>query len=163
MGRSKSAASALERGIAAGARTPQEYFKYSRNTPEDPLGVYGSFGAVESSNPAFSLALYEGLELAIGGAIDSSPALQSLFGRHANVGGAHWVGWNAIKNEAVGHSSLDVTKSLSKNSFIDAGTVYEAIQNSSPFTEGLSGTSEIVRFTLNQGRPEVFRRRVPGG
>lgn len=145
-----------------GASKPSEYFKYSRNTPEDPLGVYGAYGAAEAQNPAYSLALYEALETALQSAIDENPELQKLLGRHAHIGGAHWVGWNAIKNEAVGHSSLDITKELSKIKDLNDSKVYETVQKSSPYTEGLSGTSEIIRFTLDRGRPTVSRRSVSG-
>jgi hypothetical protein len=128
---------------------PQEYFKYSATgTPEDPMGIYGQYGTVEGGNPNFSLAFYEGMELALQRAIENSPQLQKVLGRHANVGGMHWKGWNAIKNEAVGHSSLDLTYDLvTANPNPTPETVLQALRNKEYYTEGLVG-NRIERFAL---------------
>ncbi|MSU46964.1 MAG: hypothetical protein EXS42_07560 [Lacunisphaera sp.] len=117
-------------------------------TPEDPNGMYAAYGKLEGSSPAFSLAFYEGMETALQQAIDRSPELKQVLGRHANVGGLHWKGWNAIKNEAVGHSSLDLTYDLVKSS--DDPTpesVLKLFKNKEYFTEGLFGNS-LQRFAL---------------
>ena len=130
-------------------KSPQDYFKYSAfGTPEDPNGIYGVYGALEGGNSAFSLAFYEGIETALGRAIANSKELTTALGRHANLGGLHWKGWNAIKNEAVGHSSLDLTYDLalaSKNPTVD--DVLAQIGRKDYYTEGLVG-NRILRFTL---------------
>ena len=103
---------------------------------------------MESANPVLSLAFYEGMETALKKAIENSPELRQLLGRHANVGGLHWVGWNAIKNEAVGHSSLNMTYDLvRKSSDPKPKDVLELIEKNDYYTEGLSGNS-LRRFSL---------------
>lgn len=130
-------------------KAPQDYFRYSAfGTPEDPNGIYGTYGPIEGKNPNFSLAFYEGLETALGKAIANSPELRAALGRHANLGGLHWKGWNAIKNEAVGHSSLDLTYDLAllgRNPNIE--DVVNQIAKKEYYTEGLVG-NRIVRFAL---------------
>jgi hypothetical protein len=127
----------------------QDYFKYSSaGTPEDPMGIYGQYGNIEGQRPFFSLAFYEGMEMALRRAIESSPELQQVLGRHANVGGMHWKGWNAIKNEAVGHSSLDLTYDMVRaNPNPTPETLLQLLKNKEYYTEGLVG-NRIERFTL---------------
>jgi hypothetical protein len=134
-------------------KPPQDYFVYdSGNTPEDPNGIYGFYGPYEGKNNPLSLAMYEGFELAVNAAIANSSQLRTLLGRHANLGGMHWKGWNAIKNEAVGHSSLDLTYDLvRKNPNPTAQDVLDLVKTKDYYTEGLVGT-EIKRFTLPRNR-----------
>ena len=134
-------------------KAPQDYFTYdSGNTPEDPNGIYGFYGPFEGKNNPLSLAMYEGFELALNAAIDNSSELRAVLGRHANLGGLHWKGWNAIKNEAVGHSSLDLTYDLVKRTQTPtASDVLALVKEKEYYTEGLVGT-EIKRFTLPRTR-----------
>ena len=137
------------------ARTPREYFDYglSGKTPEDPNGIYGTYGAVESSGTSFSLAYYEGIEKLINYSIKNSPELQQLLGKHANAGGLHWVGWNAIKNEAVGHSSLNMTKDIAElvnHADINPETVLNIINSGTYYTEGLNGKARN-KVTIENG------------
>lgn len=130
-----------------------EYFNYSKTgTPEDPNGIYGAYGLIEGSNSAFSLAFYEGMETVLQQAIDRSPELQKVLGRHANVGGLHWKGWNAIKNEAVGHSSLDLTYDLlTADPTAKPETLLRLFGEKEYYTEGLAGNT-LTRFTLPKSR-----------
>ena len=128
---------------------PADYFEYSKTgTPEDPLGIYSAYSKPESAAPNLSLAFYEGMETVLQKAIENSPALQQRLGKHANVGGLHWHGWNAIKNEAVGHSSLSLTYDLAKHSktptIDDLATV---LKNNEYYAEGAVGNT-TQRFTL---------------
>ena len=137
------------------ANTPREYFDYglSGTTPEDPNGIYGTYGALESASSTFSLAYYEGIEALINHSIKNSPELQALLGKHANVGGMHWVGWNAIKNEAVGHSSLGLTKDIAElvdHKSISPDSVLSIINSGTYYTEGLNGKTRN-KVTLDRG------------
>ena len=137
------------------ANSPKEYFDYglSGTTPEDPNGIYGTYGAIESGSSSFSLAYYEGIEALINYAIQNSTDLQQLLGRHANVGGMHWIGWNAIKNEAVGHSSLGLTKDIAElvdHKSINPDSVLSIINSGTYFTEGLNGKTRN-KVTLDRG------------
>jgi hypothetical protein len=96
----------------AGKTNPYDYFRYDKaNVPEDPTGIYKLYGSVESGDLALSTILYAGIDRATQAAINNNARLREYLGNHADPGGYHWINWNAIKNEAVGHSSLDLTKS----------------------------------------------------
>jgi hypothetical protein len=145
--------------------TPADYFTYGNNVPSDPVGIYGVYGSVDSGNEALSLAMYEAFETVLEAAIAKSPELQAHLGDHANPGGMHWHGWNAIKNEAVGHSSLDLTKELIASFGVDvtAETVHNAIRNGTYYTEGAETQQSNVKFFLDQGKIRVERTSVAGG
>jgi len=148
-----------------GNETSADYFTYGNNTPSDPSGIYGVYGKVDSSNEALSLAMYEAFETVLESAIAKSPELQAHLGAHANPGGMHWHGWNAIKNEAVGHSSLDLTKELIQSFGVDvtAETVHNAIRNGTYYTEGAESQQSNVKFFLDRGTVRVERTSVAGG
>jgi hypothetical protein len=130
---------------------PRAFFDYSSSgTPEDPAGLYAAYGTLERKNSAMSLAFYEGLETALQRSIQESAELRKLLGNHPNVGGLHWVGWNAIKNEAVGHSSLDLTKDLIQRNPNPTGKdVLELLSKKEYYTEGLDGHT-LKRFSLKK-------------
>jgi hypothetical protein len=143
-----------------GVASPRDYFKYVMgNTPEDPLSIYGVYGPTENKNENFSLALYEGFEIVLQAAVDKSPSLQAFLGAHTNPGGMHWHGWNAIKNEAVGHSSLDLTKDLITKfgADIDADRVQSTINAGQYYTEGEEAQQRIARVYLDGGKIRVDR------
>ena len=125
------------------------YFQYSKTgTPSDPKGIYQTYGKMDSGNPNFSLAFYEMMEGALQKAIDNSPEIRKMLGNHPNVGGLHWVGWNAIKNEAVGHSSLDLTYDLAKRSKTpDINDLAALLSEKEYFVEGAVGNA-TERYTL---------------
>lgn len=142
---------------ATGAPTHQHYFQYTgdaKRIPEDPIGIYANYGTIENDNPAFSLALYNGIDRAAQAAIDASPDLKAYLGNHADPGGLHWVTWNAIKNEAVGHSSLDLTKNFLKQ-FGRTGTAQDWLNfanSSKAYVEGQAANGrEIIRLSVDNG------------
>ena len=142
---------------ATGAPTHQDYFQYTgdaKRIPEDPIGIYANYGTIENDNPAFSLALYNGIDRAAQAAINASPELKAYLGNHADPGGLHWVTWNAIKNEAVGHSSLDLTKNFLKQ-FGRTGTAQDWLNfanSSKAYVEGQAANGrEIIRLSLDNG------------
>lgn len=145
-----------------GAKTPRDYFKYEgkgKNVPVDKIGIYKNYGTIENKSPLFSLAMYSGMDRVSQAAIDASPSLKALLGNHADPGGLHWLSWNAIKNEAVGHSSLDITKNFIKaynqDGKFDKLTVdnfLKFVNSTEAFVEGTSGGGEeITRLTLKNG------------
>jgi hypothetical protein len=148
-----------------GAESPMDYFAYSNGVPEDPLGIYGVYGGIDSGNEALSLAMYEGMELALQSAIDASPELTAALGSHANPGGLHWAGWNAIKNEAVGHSSLDFTADLIRNFGMDitADSVYSQARNGVYYTEGADTSKTNAKLILDHGSIKLERTSISGG
>lgn len=145
-----------------GANTARDYFKYEgkkKNVPVDKIGIYKNYGTIENKSPLFSLALYSAMDRVSQAAINASPSLQALLGDHADPGGLHWLSWNAIKNEAVGHSSLDITKNFIKdyakgNSFdnLNVDNFMEFVNSTEAFVEGTSGGGEeVTRLTLKNG------------
>ena len=141
--------------------TPADFFRYgsqaaTAHIPTDPTGIYGSYGVAESENETLSLAFYEAMEMALQAGIDDSVALQTILGDHANVGGLHWVGWNAIKNEAVGHSSLDLSLDLllrmKRGQQPTAKDVAATIAAGNYWTESINEeTGQARRLTLTNG------------
>jgi predicted nuclease with TOPRIM domain len=134
----------------------REFVAYDSNgVPADITGLYGGYGKIEADNPHMSLVFYEGMEAALNAVIKNSPELRELLtdpktGRqHHNAGGLHWLGWNAIKNEAVGHSSLNMTYDLLKGGDWSPEAVVEQFSKNEYFVEGLNG-STIQRFTLRK-------------
>ena len=147
------------------ADQPSTYFDYSANTPSDPVGVYGVYGGIDSENEPLSLAMYEAFEVVLEESIAKSQELQDHLGEHANAGGMHWFGWNAIKNEAVGHSSLDLTKELiaTFGLDIDAEKVHNTVRNGIYYTEGSPSAGNTVKFVLERGKVRVERTTMAGG
>ncbi len=143
-----------------GKPIPESYFKYygkNKTIPEDPVGIYKSYGTVENGNPVYSTALYTGIDRTIEGVIANSPALRNFLGVHATPGGFHWVDWNTVKNEAVGHSSLDLTKEFLKQKGRDATVddFLDVVQNSTVYTRA-DQDGKILDLVMENG---VFRIR----
>jgi hypothetical protein len=144
-----------------GKTKPKDYFEYTgrnNDTPEDPVGIYKLYGTVENKTPNFSMALYTGLERATVASINAHSPLKQYLGNHADAGGLHWVAWNAIKNEAVGHSSLDITKSYLKNfgRNVTAESFHNHVMNSTSYVEG-ENKGQIVRVVMKNGKFTVER------
>ena len=138
-----------------GVRDVRKFWDYnSSGRPGDPTSLYGAYGSVEGSEELLSLALYEGMETALEGAIESSSEMRKFLGPHANVGGLHWHSWNAVKNEAVGHTSLDVSLDLLRkvghNS--SAADVENIIRSGTYKTETTNDDGSLQRFTLTKGQ-----------
>lgn len=139
-----------------GASTPEQYFKYvgaQKVIPQDPIGIYKNYGTLENSNPAFSLALYNSLDSVAQVAINNSPKLRNYLGAHADPGGLHWVTWNSIKNEAVGHSSLDITKNFVRQYGRNgsASDFAKFMRTAEGFVEGSNDAGRITRISLKNG------------
>ncbi len=102
----------LERIAAAEGKTsPFEYDK--NNTPEDRVGIYGVYGPLLddlSVGSAYYALVERGLAR-----VGQHPAVVEAFGRPLSVSDIHWLGWNVIKNEPVGHSSLELTQRMLEN------------------------------------------------
>jgi len=115
-------------------------FTYDRyNTPEDPTGIYSIYGTLESDNPVFSNLLYEYINTSLQNAFEANPKeYKEMLGDHVNASGFHWVTWNAIKNEPVGHSSLSILLKLQKESgnIKTLDDFINLVMNEKTYTEG---------------------------
>ena len=146
-----------------GKVTPETYFNYygsNKTIPEDPVGIYKSYGTVENGNPVFSTALYAGIDRTIQGVIDNSKEMRDFLGVHATPGGFHWVDWNCVKNEAVGHSSLDLTKEFLKRKGRN-GTVedfLDVVRTSETFTRA-DQDGRIIDLVMKNGIFQVVEKK----
>jgi len=146
-----------------GKATPETYFNYygrNKTIPEDPVGIYKSYGTVENGNPVFSTALYAGIDRAIQGVIDNSKEMRDFLGVHATPGGFHWVDWNCVKNEAVGHSSLDLTKEFLKRKGRN-GTVedfLDVVRTSTTYTRA-DQDGKIIDLVMKDGIFQVVEQK----
>jgi len=115
-------------------------FTYDRyNTPEDPTGIYSIYGTLESDNPVFSNLFYEYINTSLQKAFEANPKeYKEMLGDHVNASGFHWVTWNAIKNEPVGHSSLSILLKLQKESgnIKTLDDFINLVMNEKTYTEG---------------------------
>jgi hypothetical protein len=144
----------LRMGKVDDARSLFSYDQF--NVPSDPTGVYSVYGTVDSGNPVFSNLLYEYMNTAIQNAIDANPKeFKAILGDHMNPGGFHWISWNAIKNEPVGHSSLsllfELQKAINDGTVKTPGDVSKLILDGTTFTEGRIG-GETVKVHFNKGK-----------
>lgn len=143
---------------AIGATSPGKYFRYigdSKRIPVNPIGIYKNHEKIENDNSVFSLALYNSIDRASQAAINASPELQAYLGAHADAGGLHWVTWNGIKNEAVGHSSLDLTKEFLRQlgATATASDWIAFALASQAYVEGLARDGrQIIRLSMDQGQ-----------
>jgi hypothetical protein len=146
-----------------GKSTPETYFNYygrNKTIPEDPVGIYKSYGTVENGNPVFSTALYAGIDRTIQGVIDNSKEMRDFLGVHATPGGFHWVDWNCVKNEAVGHSSLDLTKEFLKRKGRN-GTVedfLDVVRTSTTYTRA-DQDGRIIDLIMKDGIFQVVEQK----
>ena len=145
-----------------GKATPETYFNYygrNKTIPEDPVGIYKSYGTVENGNPVFSTALYAGIDRTIQGVIDNSKEMRDFLGVHATPGGFHWVDWNCVKNEAVGHSSLDLTKEFLKRKGRNGTTddFLDVVQTSTTFTRA-DQDGRIIDLVMKNGIFQVEQK-----
>lgn len=140
-----------------GANTIQDYLSYNQfNVPEDPSGVYSVYGTIDSKSPMFSNLFYEYINSVIQSAIDAHPKqYREMLGDHMNASGFHWVTWNAIKNEPVGHSSLsllfDLQKAVKDGEVKTRDQYIEKILSGDTYTEGKIGGQD-VQLHFNKGQ-----------
>jgi GNAT superfamily N-acetyltransferase len=86
-------------------------FDYDKNgTPQDRVGIYGAYGPLLDA-PSVAQLYYALVERAMTKIGDSQP-VRELFGKPLSASAIHWLSWNIIKNEPVGHSSLEITHDL---------------------------------------------------
>ena len=95
------------------------------------------------------------MNTAIQNAIDANPKeFEAILGDHMNPGGFHWISWNAIKNEPVGHSSLsllfELQQAVNNGEVNSTEDVANLILGGTTFTEGRIG-GEAVKVHFKKG------------
>ena len=85
----------------------------SRGVPEDRSNFYDTVGS--KADGVESHALYRSLENIFDKLSNDLSQLSPELSWLDDAFSLHWLTWNIIKDEAVGHSSLDVITQMSKN------------------------------------------------
>ena len=75
------------------------------------------------------------------------------------MSGLHWHGWNGIKNEAVGHTSLELSKDLITKfgSDINAENIYNHLRESTYSTEGSENLRTNAKLIADKGSFRIER------
>jgi GNAT superfamily N-acetyltransferase len=150
---------AARRRAEQGTGSADPIVRLSDGTPEDTTGIYDILtkkGGLSDTTVAEAVyAMVErGLKLVLEANRDY---LTELLGREPTVFDLHWLTWNVIKEEGVGHSSLDSTSQA-----LDQGGIYGTEQFPERFadipkrTEGrgtIRGRPVWQTFTGQRGSP----------
>jgi hypothetical protein len=88
-------------------------YRYDQNgTPEDRSGFYKTIGSTLDS--PVEHALYRTLEYYFADLAKSVSSMRADYSWIDSAFALHWVSWNMIKQEAVGHSSFDVLTEMAQ-------------------------------------------------
>ena len=160
---------AARRRAEAGAGSPEPIAKLSDGTPEDTTGAYDILAKNAGlSMPTVAEAVYtmieRGLQRILGANRDW---LTELLGREPTVFDLHWITWNIIKEEGVGHSSLEATaKALDEGGIYGTKEFPERFADIPKRTEGrgtLAGQPIWQVFRGRRGEAPTLERRPYGG
>lgn len=150
----------LEKAAAArkAAGGSGEVFAYDKNgVPEDTTGAYKVIGGM-LNNETVAETAYSLIENGMKKIAADSPWLREMLGREPQPFDIHWLTWNIIKNEPVGHSSLDATaKFLTENLYGDpefARKFAETEKRTEKYTKG----GFDVFSVKGQERPQISQR-----
>ena len=161
--------------LAAEARSKQggsaEVFTFDKNgVPEDTTGAYDTIGGMLNDN-AIAEGSYQIIEQALRKiAEDNKSWLNPIMGKGPNETVTpfemHWLLWNIIKQEPVGHSSLDSTTQALENNLYEEPDFANKFAALEKRTEKFLGDGQFEVFTGAGGRrPTVSTRggNVDGG
>jgi hypothetical protein len=147
---------------AAAARKAQggstEVFAYDRNgVPEDTTGAYKVIGGM-LNNETVAETAYSLIENGMRKIAAESPWLREMLGREPQPFDIHWLTWNIIKNEPVGHSSLDATaKFLTENLYGDPEFAQKFAETEKRTEKYAKGVFDVFSVK-GQERPQIRQR-----
>lgn len=147
---------------AAAARKAQggstEVFAYDRNgVPEDTTGAYKVIGGM-LNNETVAETAYSLIENGMRKIAAESPWLREMLGREPQPFDIHWLTWNIIKNEPVGHSSLDATaKFLTENLYGDPEFAQKFAETEKRTEKYAKGVFDVFSVK-GQERPKIRQR-----
>lgn len=147
---------------AAAARKAQggstEVFAYDRNgVPEDTTGAYKVIGGM-LNNETVAETAYSLIENGMRKIAAESPWLKEMLGREPQPFDIHWLTWNIIKNEPVGHSSLDATaKFLTENLYGDPEFAQKFAETEKRTEKYAKGVFDVFSVK-GQERPQIRQR-----
>lgn len=147
---------------AAAARKAQggstDVFAYDRNgVPEDTTGAYKVIGGM-LNNETVAETAYSLIENGMRKIAAESPWLREMLGREPQPFDIHWLTWNIIKNEPVGHSSLDATaKFLTENLYGDPEFAQKFAETEKRTEKYAKGVFDVFSVK-GQERPQIRQR-----
>ena len=146
---------ATARGKSGGDK---HVFKYNKHgIPEDTTQAYKTYGPM-LDKPGIGEGVYSIIENALETIAEQSrPWLEPILGRRPEAFDIHWITWNTIKKEPVGHSSLDSTSKYLQEGKYDIPNYTREFAGEPKSTERyVPGTEgQFDRFTVaGRDRPE---------
>ena len=139
-------------------------FRYSaNNVPEDRSNFYDAVGS--KLTPIAEHALYRTMEVYFKQMADNLRQIDpQRYGWIDSAFAVHWLLWNIAKDEAVGHSSLDILSDILQNNTSPQNPsqrqqFIQNYQNQPSFAEKNEylpneGINRRTRFRIKQGKPE---------
>ena len=146
---------ATERGKKGGSK---HVFRYEESgTPVDTTQAYKTYGPF-MDKPGVGEGVYSLIENGLETIAESArPWLEPILGRRPEAFDIHWITWNTIKKEPVGHSSLDATNKFLQEGRYDLPDYKQQFAAEPKSTERhIAGTEgQYERVTVaGRGRPE---------
>jgi hypothetical protein len=135
-----------------------EVFAYDKNgVPEDTTGAYKVIGGMLNSETVAETG-YSLIENGMKKIAADSPWLREMLGREPQPFDIHWLTWNIIKNEPVGHSSLDATgKFLTENLYGDPQFAQKFADTEKRTEKYAKGVFDVFSVK-GQERPQIRQR-----
>jgi hypothetical protein len=135
-----------------------EVFAYDKNgVPEDTTGAYKVIGGMLNSETVAETG-YSLIENGMKKIAADSPWLREMLGREPQPFDIHWLTWNIIKNEPVGHSSLDATgKFLTENLYGDPRFAQKFAETEKRTEKYAKGVFDVFSVK-GQERPQIRQR-----
>ena len=125
--------------------------------PEDTTGAYKVIGGM-LNNETVAETAYSLIENGMRKIAAESPWLREMLGREPQPFDIHWLTWNIIKNEPVGHSSLDATaKFLTENLYGDPEFAQKFAETEKRTEKYAKGVFDVFSVK-GQERPQIRQR-----
>jgi hypothetical protein len=152
----------------AEAGGPPDAITYSKEgVPEDSTGAYDILmKAGGLATPTVSEAVYTMIERGLQKVLDANREfLTELLGREPTIFDLHWITWNIMKEEGVGHSSLAATsEALQRTDIYGTREFPERFADIPKQTSGRGPRGTWITFEGKRGDPASVRiRPLDGG
>jgi hypothetical protein len=140
-----------------------EIFTYDKKgVPEDTTGAYKVIGGMLNKE-SVAEAAYSLIENGLSKIASESPWLEQMLGRKIEPSDIHWLTWNIIKNEPVGHSSLESTTRAMNEKIYGTPEFAEKFAQYEKRTEKYEKGGFDIFSTKGSERPEFARRETAAG
>lgn len=151
---------------AAEGGSPDAIIYSKEGVPEDSTGSYNVMtGDAGLATTTVSEAVYAMIERGLQKVVDANREyLTRLLGREPTVFDLHWISWNIIKEEGVGHSSLESTlEAMRQGDIYGTQEFPERFADIPKQTEGRGARGTWITFKGRRGAPAEVDIRPLGG